>query len=257
MKSIRFFSSLLSLLAMCALCSPSASAEDRVAAEKGSKVEKDRKIQWDFAPDPSLPDVLILGDSISIGYTLQVRDLLKDKANVFRPSKGNRPVNCSGTTRGLRFLDAWIGGRDWSVIHFNWGLHDLKHVKVAGGDAKSNDPKSPTQATVETYAQNLEAIVEKLEGTGARLVFATTTPVVEGTRDPLREPEAPVTYNTAALKIMEKQSIPVNDLYSFSLPHLKEWQLPKNVHFRGAGSAALAKEVASAIEDELEAGEER
>ena len=214
-----------------------------------------KKIQWDFTPNPSLPDVLILGDSISIGYTLQVRELMTEKANVFRPTKGNRPVNCSGTTRGLRFLDAWIEGRDWSVIHFNWGLHDLKHVKVAGGDAKSNDPKGPTQATVEDYRKNLEAIVDKLEATGARLVFATTTPVVAGTLNPLRMPEAPVEYNEAALKIMKEHSIPVNDLYSFSLPNLEKWQLPKNVHFRGVGSAALAKQVASAIEKELDADE--
>jgi hypothetical protein len=31
---------------------------------------------WTFTPDPALPDVLILGDSISIGYTPLVRQLL-------------------------------------------------------------------------------------------------------------------------------------------------------------------------------------
>ena len=251
MKNLKFSALSLPLLVVFTLFSRPIFAADTPEPEKGSKVEKNRKIQWDFEPDPSLPDVLILGDSISIGYTLQVRELLKGKANVFRPSKGNRPVNCSGTTRGLRFLDAWIEGREWSVIHFNWGLHDLKHVQTAGGDAKSNDPESPTQATVEVYAENLEKIVEKLEGTGARLVFATTTPVVEGTLNPLRVPEDPVKYNEAALKIMKEHSIPVNDLYSFCLPNLKKWQLPKNVHFRGVGSQAMAEKVAAVIEAEL------
>ena len=255
MKYLKYPAVSLSLLAMLGFFCCPVSAADETEPEEGSKVEKNRKIQWDFTPDPALPDVLLLGDSISIGYTLQVRELLKDKANVFRPSKGNRPVNCSGTTRGLRFLDAWLEGREWSVIHFNWGLHDLKHVKTAGGDAKSNDPESPTQATLEVYTKNMEAIVEKLEATGARLVFATTTPVVEGTLNPLRVPEDPVRYNEAALALMKEHSIPVNDLYSFCLPNLKEWQLPKNVHFRGVGSAALAKKVATVIEDELEAEE--
>ena len=65
--------------------------------EVGSRAEKNRKANWNFTPDVDLPNVLILGDSISIGYTLQVRELLKGKANVFRPVNptGTRPVNCS------------------------------------------------------------------------------------------------------------------------------------------------------------------
>ena len=53
------------------------------------------------APDPALapivdvaglPRVLLIGDSISIGYTLPVREALKGKANVHRPAG-----NCSST----------------------------------------------------------------------------------------------------------------------------------------------------------------
>lgn len=70
--------------------------------------------------DPNLPKVLILGDSISMGYTNMVRDGLKGKANVVRPKD-----NCGDTVIGLRELDAWLGDKDWDVIHFNWGLWDL------------------------------------------------------------------------------------------------------------------------------------
>ncbi|MGJ8639250.1 MAG: prolyl oligopeptidase family serine peptidase [Opitutaceae bacterium] len=222
-------------------------------AEKGSVVEKDRTLTWGFTPDPSLPNVLILGDSISIGYTLQVRELLKGKANVYRPTNpsGTRPENCSGSAKGVAKLNRWLSDTDWSVIHFNWGLHDLKHVHEAGKHSKSNDPKSPTLATVDVYSANLELIVDKLKATDARLVFATTTPVVEGTLNPLREPDAPVRYNAAALEVMKANDIRVNDLYAFTEPHLAEWQLPKNVHFNSPGSAALAKQVASVITEEL------
>ncbi|MDA9260498.1 prolyl oligopeptidase family serine peptidase [Puniceicoccaceae bacterium] len=221
--------------------------------EKGSLVEKDRTLSWGFTPDPALPNVLILGDSISIGYTLQVRELLKGKANVYRPTNpaGTRPENCSGSAKGAAKLKRWLSDIDWSVIHFNWGLHDLKHVLEAGKHSKSNDPNSPTLATVEVYSQNLELIVDQLKATDARLVFATTTPVVEGTLNPLREPAAPVSYNTAALKVMTANGIRINDLYAFSEPHLAEWQLPKNVHFNSDGSAALAKQVAAVITEEL------
>lgn len=224
------------------------------APEKGSKVEKDRTLSWSFTPDPSLPNVLILGDSISIGYTLRVRELLKGKANVYRPTnpQGTRPENCSDSSKGVAKLDRWLSDTDWSVIHFNWGLHDLKHVEEAGKHSKSNDPKSPTLATVQVYRKNLELIVDQLKATDARLVFATTTPVVEGTLNPLREPDAPSRYNAAALEVMEENGIRVNDLYAFTEPHLAEWQLPKNVHFKSAGSAALAKQVAAVITEELD-----
>src|SRR5258708_5818862 len=76
-----------------------------------------------IADDPKLPRVLILGDSISIGYTLPVRKLLEGKANVHRPAD-----NCGPSNSGLLLLDKWLGDGKWDVIHFNFGLHDLKYI---------------------------------------------------------------------------------------------------------------------------------
>lgn len=240
--------------ALCVLTSIFAiTASLHAAPEKGSDVEKNKKISWTFTPDAALPNVLILGDSISIGYTLQIRELLKGKANVYRPvnAKGTRPVNCSGTLFGLQRCNGILKAHQWDVIHFNWGLHDLKHVKKAGTHDKSNDPKSPRQASPEVYEANMQKIVAALRKTNARLVFATTTPVVKGTLNPLRTPEDPIEYNGVATKIMEKNKIRVNDLHAHSLPHLAKWQLPKNVHFKAEGSQALAKQVAKVITEEL------
>ncbi len=223
--------------------------------EKGSKAELAKAQDWSFVADPSLPNVLILGDSISIGYTLEVRELLKGRANVYRPlsKDGKKAENCSGTTYGIANLERWLGDKKWDVIHFNWGLHDLKHVKEAGGNEVSNSPTDPVQATVEVYSRNLEGIVEKLKGTVARLVYATTTPVVPDTKGPLREPEAPVKYNAAAVKIMNERGVVVDDLFAFCEPQLAQLQLPQNVHFSAEGSRALAKQVALAIEAQLKA----
>lgn len=231
---------------------------NRAPPAEGLRTEQRKDIDWSFAPDPSRPNVLILGDSISIGYTLPVRKLLEGKANVFRPvtSDGTRPVNCSGTTVGVERIDEWLGERAWDVIHFNWGLHDLKHVGPPAEDGRTQNvsgPDDPPQATVEAYSENLTVIVEKLKATGARLIFATTTPVTPGTTKPFRRPEAPAEYNAAALTIMNARSIAVNDLYSFCLPRLDELQLPVNVHFTPHGSDVLAGRVAAAIEKELTA----
>lgn len=234
---------------MCAMTLYSA---PDAAPEAGSDAETNQKTDWTFTPDATLPNVLILGDSISIGYTRQVRELLKGKANVYRPvnEKGG-PRNCNGTVVGLKVSEPMLRARDWDVIHFNWGLHDLKHVKQAHTNQKSNDPNDPQQSSPQEYDQNLREIVRELRKTGAQLVFATTTPVVPGTLNPLRTPEAPVQYNAIALNIMAENKIRVNDLHAYCLPHLAEWQKPKNVHFNTQGSQALAERVAAVILDEL------
>ncbi|MCA1759186.1 MAG: hypothetical protein LC658_05405, partial [Bacteroidales bacterium] len=61
-----------------------------------------------------LPNVLILGDSISIGYTPFVQEYLKGRANVFRPMLENgKPENCAGTTKGVENIDRWLGSKKW------------------------------------------------------------------------------------------------------------------------------------------------
>src|SRR5436190_2584885 len=74
--------------------------------------------------EPGLPRVLLIGDSISMGYTIPVRKALKGKANIHRIL-----TNGSSTVTGLANLDEWLGKGKWDVIHLNWGLHDLKHYK--------------------------------------------------------------------------------------------------------------------------------
>jgi lysophospholipase L1-like esterase len=249
--------SLIPLALLCLSFSSVVHAADAPAykPESGSKAETSKKPDWTFTPNPALPDVLILGDSISIAYTLQVRELLAGKANVYRPvsADGKNAVNCEGSTAGAQKLDGWLAGRKWSVIHFNWGLHDLKHVTKADRTKPSIDPADPVQATVDEYRRNMEVIVKKLQSTGAKLIFATTTPVTPGTTNPLREVDAPGRYNAAALEIMKASGIAVDDLFALSEPQLGIWQLPRNVHFKPEGSSALARQVATTIEAALPA----
>ncbi len=128
--------------------------------------------------DPSLPNVLIIGDSISIGYTPEVRELLRGKANVLRPMRpdGKAPANCAATTTGLKELESWLGNTKWAVIHFNWGLHDLCYrnpeAKAQGNRDKVNGKIS---VPLPEYKANLETLVNRLEKTGARLIWASTT----------------------------------------------------------------------------------
>jgi len=194
--------------------------------------------------------VLILGDSISIGYTDAVRVSLGEEAVVVRPTRegGEKPENCAGTSYGVAHIGRWLslGGGSFDVVHFNFGLHDLKRVNPETG-ANSVDPADPNQAPLEVYAQQLREITEELKASGAELIFATTTPVPEGGVRPHRDPADVVRYNQAALEIMGELDVAVNDLYGFALPQLGEVQKPVNVHFTRAGKQALAGEVVMSI----------
>lgn len=199
-----------------------------------------------------LPNILILGDSISIGYTPFVQEYLKGKANVFRPMLENgKPENCQGTTNGVKNIDRWLGTKKWDIIHFNFGLHDIKHVDPVTGE-NSQNPKHPQQANRKQYKRNLETIVEKLKATGAKLIFATTTPYPDVVEGPLRKPGMPQKYNRVAVKIMNKNGILINNLHAFMVPRMAELQRPNNVHFKEEGSRELAKKVVERINEVLD-----
>ena len=197
-------------------------------------------------PDPNLSHVLIIGDSISIGYTKPTIELLQGTAHVERVK-----ANCGDTKRGLQNLERWLGKTDWDVIHFNWGLHDLcyRHAdsKIQGHRDKVNGTISVPLAQ---YEKNLEALVKQLEKTGATLIWATTTPVPEGEAG--RVVGDDLKYNEVATKIMKQHGIKINDLHQlasgFDAPH---WAGPGNVHFKQAGSNKLAQQVAKEIKAAL------
>lgn len=189
-----------------------------------------------FAPideDSSLPRVLIIGDSISIGYTLPVRAELKGVANVLRI-----PTNGGPTIRGLESIDEWLGDGKWDLIHFNWGLHDLKYIDGV------------KQVPLDDYKKNLETLVVRLKKTGAKLVWCSTTPVPLKCSPP-RKNEDVLAYNEVAAAIMAKHGVATNDLYTFAKERLEKIQIPANVHFTAEGSKVLGKEVARVIKAAL------
>ncbi len=187
---------------------------------------------------PGLPRILLLGDSISIGYTREVRQRLTGRANVHRP-----PDNCGPTVFGLEQLDGWLGSGRWDVIHFNFGLHDLKFMD-ANGTYIVPGPNDRPLASPAEYAANLREIVTRLKRTGARLVFATTTPVPSGTVGRVEGGE--LAYNAAAVQVMREAGVPINDLHALVVVRPK-LQLSKNVHFTPEGCAALADQVTASI----------
>ena len=182
--------------------------------------------------------MLLIGDSISMGYTLPVRELLKDRANVHRI-----PTNGGPTTNGLKHTKDWLGTSKWDVIHFNFGLHDVKYLDEKG--ALVSPEKGKQVASVAEYEKNLRALVASLKKTGAKLIFATTTPVPAGSAGRVEHSEIP--YNVAAIRVMKENGVAVDDLHAFVVARQDKIQLPKNVHFTNDGSEQLADTVVASI----------
>ena len=189
-----------------------------------------------------LPEVLIIGDSISNGYTPHVAQLLKEKA-IVKHHRGN----AQHTGTGLKKLDQWIGKIEWDVIHFNWGLWDLcyRHPesKVQGKRDKVN---GTITTTLEQYEKNLDKLVTRLKKTDAKLVWAHTSVVPE--KEAGRIVGDDKKYNDVAARIMQEYGVTINDLHSlskaFPFEHFKK---PGDVHYTMDGYKKLAEQVADKL----------
>jgi hypothetical protein len=193
-----------------------------------------------------LPRVLLIGDSISGGYTNGVIEMLKGEADVRRI-----PGNGQHTGTGLEKLDQWLGDEPWDVIHFNWGLWDLcyRHPesKVQG---RRDKVRGTITCELPRYEKNLRELVRRLKATDAKLIWAATTPVPPDEAGRFEGDAAK--YNAAAAKIMAENDIAINDLHTFILPRMKEVQVaPGNVHFTREGSKLLAEQVVKSIRGQL------
>jgi acyl-CoA thioesterase-1 len=188
---------------------------------------------------PGLPRVLLLGDSVSIGYTLQVREKLKGKANVHRI-----PQNGGATEVGLANMKKWLRDERWDVIHFNFGLHDAKYAS-----------ETTQRAMRDQYIANLQTLIAQMKATGAKLIFATTTPVPNnGVISPTRRFDDVPARNELAKELMKKNEVAIDDLYTLVLPVFAKVGRPNDVHFQPEGYELLATAVAASIETQLPKG---
>ena len=230
--TMKTFTLLLTLasLSLFAADAPKAPAEKAPAKAK-AKAKAPNPAMAPIEDVAGLPRVLLIGDSISIGYTLPVRQELAGKANVHRI-----PTNGGPTKNGTANLAKWLGTGKWDVIHFNFGLHDLRHMEDGKRQVEPAD-----------YEQNLRSLVADLKKTGAKLIFATTTPVPEGKLTPPRTFGDVATYNEIALKVMKENGVAIDDLNAAVAPDIAKLQNPHDVHYNPEGYAVLGKAVVKSI----------
>jgi lysophospholipase L1-like esterase/dienelactone hydrolase len=189
-------------------------------------------------PKQDLPRVLLIGDSIRLGYAPIVIKKLAGKAEILSPESTG--MDTPGT---LKQLDKWLDDGKPLIVHFNCGLHDLKF-----------NPKTQThQVPIEQYEANLKLIVERLRKATPHVIFASTTPILDDRHAARKaafdrfDRDVKV-YNDCAVKVMAGLDVLVDDLNHIVHDGGVNDLLGKDgTHYTPAGYERLADAVADCI----------
>ena len=193
-----------------------------------------------------MKNLLLIGDSIRMGYDKSVKKTLEGKANVIFPEE-----NCRFAAYVLRYFHEYlkdIKGEDIDVIHWNAGLWDCLRLF-------EEEPHTP----IDVYAYYIERICIRIKKIcpNARVIFATSTKVLSEkmSKDFKRYNEEIEKYNEAAVKIVKKHGFKVNDLYALSQTLPEEAHSDAVHYYTPAGTEAFTNQVLSFVAPELEINE--
>lgn len=188
------------------------------------------KIEWTWADRPAavdarLPNVLLLGDSITRGYYEPVEDLLAGKANVYLFAT-SAAVGADMLLEQIRAYRRMVGIR-FEVVHLNSGMHGRTYSEA---QYRAQYPKFLATVTH--------------QWPGARCIVATTTPVRVDSAD--GPPNARIVVrNAIAVEDAAKSGCRVDDQHALMLPHQDLHD--GNLHYTAAGSRMQAEQVAATV----------
>ena len=208
----------------------------------------------------SLPELFVIGDSISIDYGPYLENYLQGIALYGRKQDEGKANNNSdyptGTNGGdsgmvLKYLLYKLNNTGFrpDYLLLNCGLHDIKR------NAATNE----VQVTEKEYRKNLETIFKLLKKKNIQLIWIRTSPVVDsihnaGSRSYYRYAADVDTYNRIADEICRKHNVPAIDLFSFS-KQLGEDQFKDHVHYKEPACALQAAFIAGAVQTILNSNE--
>lgn len=202
-------------------------------AQKPTSIPEEIEWAWEVRPqhaDPKLPNVLLLGDSITRNYFPQVTEDLSGVANVY--------LMASSTSVGDPRLPQQIAefaamqGVSFAVVHFNNGLHGWGYSEA---QFKSGLP---------IFLRAIRA----LPGRG-KLIWATITPVKPEASGGATNPRIDA-RNAIARALMEAQKIPIDDQHALMIQHRDLYE--DAFHFNKAGSAIMGDQAAAIIRNAIE-----
>jgi hypothetical protein len=202
-----------------------------VTAIPQEPVSISEEIEWTWEvrpphPDAKLPNVLLLGDSITRNYFPQVTKDLDGVANIYLMASSTSV----GDPRLPQQISEFAKREDvhFRVVHFNNGMHGWGY----------------TEAQFKASFPLLIAAVRALVGKDGALVWANITPVkvdaasgATNTRIDAR--------NANALAMVLAENIPVDDQHALMMKHLDLYE--DSVHFNSAGANIMGVQAAATI----------
>lgn len=187
--------------------------------------------------------VLLIGDSIRQGYDKYVKMAFEGTAEVVYPTE-----NCRFASYVLRCLADWkkvcCGGENVDLIHWNAGLWDCLTML----DGKHHTP-------IEIYKEYIErccVVIEKIFP-GAKMIFATSTPVQEHLFGAMKRYNADIeAYNAAATEIVKAHGGEINDLYPLMIAQPEEYHSDLTHYYTKDGTRVITDQVIAHIEKALD-----
>lgn len=183
-----------------------------------------------------MKNILLIGDSIRMGYDKSVKSTLQGKANVYFPEE-----NCRFASYVLRYLHEYqrlLGEAPVDVVHWNAGLWDC--LRLFG-----EEPHTP----IEIYTYYIERICIRIKKLfpGAQVIFATSTSVQsELMRSDFKRYNHEIeAYNAAAVQVVSRYGFQVNDLYGVSTTLPPEAHSDAVHYYTPMGTKAFTEQVLS------------
>jgi len=199
--------------------------------------------------DPADPRGFGVGPDLMFGHV--IGEQLDDPVLLIRFAT-KHPIWFSRGSRslGYDFLSPSGGGGldldgGWDVIHFNHGVWDQAYLDTKNPNKRAEAGKGQIRTSIEDYEKNLRAIVARLKQTKATLIWAHTTPILEGTPPGYVGGHMVDKYNDVAAKIMEENGVIINDLNAECVRMGKPKAL--NVHDVGDLSPKVTEVVLAAL----------
>ena len=212
-----------------------------------------------------MKNLLLLGDSIRMGYDSFVQEKLAGRMNVYFAEDNGRFAQYT-----LRTLSDWKSKLSWpeiDVVHWNNGLWDVLHMNAnsAGCDGEAEgETISPSNVSKEyrfdkdpltppdMYRYMIGRVLTRIRQLfpNATVIFATTTPVIEEQASWSYRSNAEIeTYNQIAREVLTPRGVLINELGDFATKECaalhRDW-----VHYNDEGSGKLADEIISFLEQE-------
>ena len=193
-----------------------------------------------------MKNILLLGDSIRIGYDKATKLSLEGRAEVYFPEE-----NCRFASYLLRYFHEYlplVPDKRVDILHWNAGLWDCLHL--FGEEAHT---------PIEVYAYYIDRLCLRIRKLlpKAEVVFATSTAVQEEKMGEsfFRHNSEIAAYNDAAVEVVRKHGFAVNDLYPTSLALPEEAHSDAVHYYTALGTEVFTKQVLSFLDPLIGDGE--